>query len=59
MGKQTSVDTRKIIIDLHKKGKSLREIGQIVGRNHCTVKKIIDKNSKHGTVENLTGAGRP
>ena len=39
MGKQTSIETRKIIVDLKNKGKSLREIGEIVGRNHCTVKK--------------------
>ena len=59
MGKHTSIETRKIIIDLHKKGKCLREIGEIVGRNHCTIKKIVDKFGKHHTVANLPGARRP
>lgn len=59
MGKQTSLDIRRIIIDLQKKGKSLREIGKIVGRSHNTVKNIIDKYAKHHTLENLAGAGRP
>lgn len=59
MGKQTSIDVREIIVDLHKKGKSLREISQIVGRNHCTVKKILDKFAKHKTLENLPRGRRP
>ena len=59
MGKQTSIETRKIIIDLKNKGKSLREIGEIVGRSHNTVKNIIDKYDEHQTLENLPGAGRP
>ena len=39
MGKQTSVETRGIILDINRKGKYLREIGEIVGRHHCTIKK--------------------
>lgn len=59
MGKQTSSDVRAIVIDLHKKGKSLREIGKMIGRNHCTIKKIIDKYAKYKTVENLPRGRRP
>lgn len=59
MGRQTTNETREIIIELHKKNKSLREIGEIVGRHHCTVKKIIDKYANHLTVENLPRPGRP
>ena len=59
MGKQTSVETRGIILDINRKGKYLREIGEIVGRHHCTIKKIIDKYAKYNTLENLPGARRP
>lgn len=58
MGRQTSIETRKIIIDLHKKGKSLRAINKIVRRNHCTIKNIIVKHAKYNTVENLPGSKR-
>lgn len=58
MGKQSSVDTRKITIYLHKKSKSLQEIGEIVGRNNQTVSKMIDKIIKYQTMENLLGVGR-
>ena len=50
MGKQTSLGTRAIIIDLHKKGKSLRQIGAIINRHHCTIKKILDKFVQHDTI---------
>ena len=59
MGKQTSLETRKIIINLKKNGKSLREIGQIVQRNHCTVKKIIDKYTKYKQIKDFERTGRP
>lgn len=59
MGKQTTNETRKIILDLHKEKKSLREIGKIVRRNHCTIKKIIDKYTTRHTIENLPRSGRP
>ena len=47
MGKQTSNDVREIVIDLHKKGKSLHEIRKIVGRNRCTTKTKLETNSKN------------
>ena len=43
MGKKTSVDTRKIVIKLHKEAKTLRKIGDFIGRNQNTVKKTIDE----------------
>ena len=55
MGKQTSNDVREIVIDLHKKEISVREI---VERNLCTIKKFIDKLKKYRKAENLQ-RGRP
>lgn len=59
MGKQTSTDTREIVIKFHNEGKSLREIGSIINRSHAAVKKIIDKYKNFGKVENLHKVGRP
>uniref|UniRef100_A0A034WTK7 Transposable element Tcb2 transposase n=1 Tax=Bactrocera dorsalis TaxID=27457 RepID=A0A034WTK7_BACDO len=59
MRTEISLETRKIIIDLKKKGKSLREIAQIVGRHHTTIKKIIDKFENFKLVENFKRSGRP
>lgn len=59
MGKQTSLDTRELIIKFHNEGKTLREIGLTIGRCHNTVKKIIDKYKKFQKLENRPKCGRP
>ena len=41
IGRQTSVETREVILDLHRKGKSLREMGEIVGNTVMPCKKKI------------------
>lgn len=38
MGKQTTTETLKVILDLQKKVKYWREIGKIVGRRHEVLK---------------------
>lgn len=45
MTKRTSADTRIIMIDLHRKGKSLRERGKLVGRYHCTADKYTTRHA--------------
>lgn len=59
MRKQSSLETRELIIKFHKEGKSLREIASIISRSHNTVKKIVDKFKLSGKLENRPGAGRP
>ena len=59
MGKQTSLDVRKLVINFRKDGKFFREIASIIGRSHNTVKKIIDKQKKFGELEDRTRSGRP
>lgn len=55
---QTSIETRKLVIKLHCNGKSLREIGAIVGRTHSTIQKIIYNYGNTGTLKNKCGRGR-
>lgn len=41
MGKQTTVETRNLVVKLASEGKSLREIDSTIGRCRNNVKKII------------------
>lgn len=59
MGRQTSIDTRELVIKLRNEGKTMREIGAVIGRSHNTVKKIIDKYQKLNKLENCPKSGRP
>lgn len=59
MAKQTSLDTRELVLKLHKDGKSFREIAKIINRNHNTVKKIIDKYKNTGKLQNIDHPRRP
>ncbi|GBM69227.1 hypothetical protein AVEN_210448-1 [Araneus ventricosus] len=53
--RETSIDARKFILRLFKKGKSHREIAKIVGRSHACVQKIIGKFKSDGLIENKSG----
>lgn len=57
-GKDVAIATKELILKLHSEGKSLREIGKIIGRTHTTVQSLINKFKNHGTVETLPGRGR-
>ncbi|GFS71129.1 transposable element Tcb1 transposase [Trichonephila clavipes] len=56
--RETSIDVRKFILRLFKKGNSYREITKIVGRSHWCVQKIIGRFKSDGLVENKSGRGR-
>lgn len=56
--KEMDINTRTQVISLCCRGKSLREIAEIIGRPHSTVFKIIKKWKYEGTVKNLAGRGR-
>ncbi|GFW87156.1 uncharacterized protein TNCV_5125101 [Trichonephila clavipes] len=56
--RKTSIDVRKFILRLFKKGKSYREIAEIVGRSHSCVQKIIGRFKSYGLIENKSGRGR-
>ncbi|GBM84366.1 hypothetical protein AVEN_2427-1 [Araneus ventricosus] len=55
---ENSIDVRKFVLRLFKKGKSYREIAKIVGRSHTCVQKIIGKFKSDGLIENESGRGR-
>ncbi|GFT77379.1 transposon Tf2-9 polyprotein [Trichonephila clavipes] len=55
---ETSIDVRKFILRLFKKGKSYREIAKIVGRSHSWIQKIIGRFKSDGLIENKSGRGR-
>ncbi|XP_035222001.1 uncharacterized protein LOC118194899 [Stegodyphus dumicola] len=56
--RETSIDVRKFILRLFKKGKSYREIAEIVGRSHSCVQKIIGRFKSDGLIENKSGRRR-
>ncbi|GFT67801.1 transposable element Tcb1 transposase [Trichonephila clavipes] len=56
--RETSIDVRKFILRLLKKGISYREIAKIVGRSHSCVQKIIGRFKSDGVIENKSGRGR-
>lgn len=53
------VGVRKNIIELNKKGVSLRKIGEIVRRSHTSVQTVIRNYYDRGSVENKARCGRP
>lgn len=53
------VEVRKNIIELSKKGFSLRKIGDIVRRSHASVQTVIRNYRNRGSVENKARCGRP
>ncbi|GFX71525.1 transposable element Tcb1 transposase [Trichonephila clavipes] len=56
--RETSIDVRKFILRLFKKGKSYHEKAKIVGRRHSCVQKIIGRFKSDGLIENKSGRGR-
>lgn len=57
--KELSLDIKNFIVDQYKKGKSLRNIGDLVNIKHSTVQYIVNKYKNKGSVENVPRTGRP
>ncbi|GFX99579.1 paired domain-containing protein [Trichonephila clavipes] len=57
--KEFSLDMRKHITELHKEGKSFREIGNILKLSFTTVGYIVKKYLETGSVENKLKPGGP
>ncbi|XP_055385582.1 uncharacterized protein LOC129614761 [Condylostylus longicornis] len=57
--KETTIEEREIIVKLNYKGKSVRQIGEIIGRSFSTIVQIINRAENSGTVENPHRIGRP
>lgn len=58
-GKEISVDERKIIMKLFVEGKSLRDIGQTVGRAHSSIQRVISNYTSTGSIISKSRTGRP
>lgn len=58
-GKETTTTERKIILDLHAKGKSLSEIGEIISRSRYTVRSIINRFKDSKSLTSCRRSGRP
>lgn len=52
--KQTSLETRELVIKFHEEGKSLRETAPVIDRSHNAVTEIIDKFKQSGRPKRLT-----
>ncbi|GFW66534.1 paired domain-containing protein [Trichonephila clavipes] len=57
--KEISLDMRKHFTELHKKGKSFREIGKFLKLSFTTVGYIVKKYLEIGSVENKPRSGDP
>ncbi|GFV30251.1 paired domain-containing protein [Trichonephila clavipes] len=57
--KEISLDTRKHITELHKEGKSFREIGKVLKLSFTTFRYIVKKYLETGSVENKDRPGGP
>lgn len=58
-GKELSQDLRDLIIKMFKEHKSQRRIGEIIGKSHATVQKVIEKFKKEGSTKTRARSGRP
>ncbi|GFV59535.1 transposable element Tcb1 transposase [Trichonephila clavipes] len=58
-GKKITPEERKIIIKLRNEGKTLREIGKIVGRTHSSIQRVINNYTSSKSVISKPRLGRP
>lgn len=57
--KEISVSERKIILKLWEEGKSFREIGKTVGRQHSSVQRVVNNFKSTGILTSKPRSGRP
>ncbi|GIY98674.1 uncharacterized protein CEXT_425782 [Caerostris extrusa] len=58
-GKEMTPEERKIIIKLRNEGKTLREIGKIVGRTHSSIQRVINNYTSSKSIISKPRSGRP
>ncbi|GFT23213.1 uncharacterized protein TNCV_1859171 [Trichonephila clavipes] len=58
-GKEITPEERKIIIKLRNEGKTLREIGKIVGRTHSSIQRVINNYTSSKSVISKPRFERP
>lgn len=58
-GCELSLDIRKLILKHRNEGKTLREIGNIIGKPHSTVQRVLDNFKTTGNLLSKRRTGRP
>ncbi|GIX75761.1 hypothetical protein CDAR_131 [Caerostris darwini] len=58
-GDEITPEERKIIIKLRNEGKTLREIGKIVGRTHSSIQRVINNYTSSKFIISKARSGRP
>ncbi|GIY54461.1 uncharacterized protein CEXT_230431 [Caerostris extrusa] len=58
-GKEITPEERKIIIKLRNEGKTLREIGKIVGRTHSSIQRVINNYTSSKSIISKPRSGCP
>lgn len=59
MSKEIALDTRKIIIKLFCEGKSMSDIGNLIGRPKSSVQYVINHYGDTGSLKSKPRSGRP
>ena len=54
-----SIEQRKVIIQLDKKGKTQQEIAELLDCNQSSVSRLLDKYKRSGSVKDISRSGRP
>ena len=57
--KEIQEQMKKNVIEIYQSGKGFKDFSQALGLQRTTVRAIIHKWQKHGTVVNLRRSGRP
>ncbi|GIY75873.1 uncharacterized protein CEXT_168191 [Caerostris extrusa] len=58
-GKEITPEERKIILKFKNEGKTLREIGKIVGRTHSSIQRVINNYTSSKSTISKPCSGRP
>lgn len=56
---ETTIEERKVIINLHNQCKSLSEISRIVNRPRTTIQSVVDRYGARKSLQNNSRSGRP
>lgn len=56
---ETTIEKRKIIINLHNQCKSLSEMSRVITRHRSTIQSMIDRYGLRKKLQNNPRSGRP
>ena len=59
MGRELSLDIKKLVVDLYENGHKLSEISKLLSVPYMTISNIVKKYRNTGSVEKKKRSGRP